>query len=206
MIKIIRDFDQGTPEWFAARAGKIGGTGISKVVTSTGKRSTQRKTYLYTLAGEIITGEKASSYSNQYMKNGLLNEEQTRMEFQLEMMKQVEEVAGIINNKYPGVFVSPDGLIIGEKAGLELKSVIPATQAKYLDKDVLPTEYKLQVQMSLMVSEFERWYFCSHCPGMPIFTKVVHRDEELIAAIKKEVRLFVKELNELVKKIKGENI
>jgi len=199
--EIIKGYAQGTPEWFSARSGKIGSSSISKVLTSTGKRSTQRKAYLYTLAGEIITGEKASSYSNQYMKDGIDREPQTRMEFQLEMMKQVEEVAGIINDKYPGVFVSPDGLIVGEKAGLELKSVIPATQAKYLDKDVLPTEYKLQVQTSLLISEFERWYFCSHCPGMPIFIKIVHRDEELIAAIKKEVGLFVKELNELVERI-----
>jgi len=200
--EIIRDCEQGSETWFEYRCGSVGASDISKIITSTGKRSSQRNAYLYTLAGEIITGRKTESYSNRYMKNGIDLEFQTRMEFQLETMKQIEEVALIFPDGRPGWHCSPDGLVIGEKAGLELKSVIPATQAKYLDKDVLPTEYKLQVQMSLMVSEFERWYFCSFCPGFPIFIKVVQRDEELIEVIKKEVDLFVQDLNELVEKIK----
>jgi len=201
MMEVIRDISQGSDEWFQLRVGSVGASSVSKIITSTGKRSSQRKAYLYTLAGEILTGKKTESYSNQFMKDGIEREPQTRMEFQLETFKVVEEVAVIFPDGRPGYHVSPDGLIVGEESGLELKSVIPATQVKYLDKGVLPTEYKLQVQMSLFVSGFETWWFCSFCPGLDIFVLEVQRDEILIATIKKELKLFCTELNELVAKL-----
>jgi len=202
MIEIVKNIKQGSPEWFDLRVGSVGASSLSKIITSTGKRSSQRKAYLYTLAGEILTGKKTESYSNQYMQDGIDREPQTRMEFQLETFKEVEEVALIFPDGRPGFHCSPDGLIVGEKAGLELKSVIPATQVKYLDKGVLPTEYKLQVQMSLFVTGFESWWFCSFCSGLPIFVLEVKRDEELISKIEEELCLFVAELNKLVSKLK----
>ena len=202
MINIIREYKQGSDQWFQDRCGKLGGSSINKVVTSTGKRSTQRQAHLYTLAGEILTGEKAKSFSNVHMANGIEREPQTRMEFQLETMKEVEEVAGITNYDLPGVFLSPDGILVGEDAGLELKSVIPSTQVKYLDKNKLPTEYILQVQMSLFVTGWETWYFCSHCPGLKLLILEVKRNEPLIKIIEEELSKFVYDVNELVKKLK----
>ncbi len=118
-------------------------------------------------------------------------------------MKQVEEVAGIENTDCRGVFVSPDGLIIGENAGLELKSVIPATQVKYLDKGTLPTEYRLQCQMSLFVTGWDAWHFFSHSPGLPGLHIIVPRDEKLIMIIKEEVSRFLYDLESLVTKLKA---
>lgn len=203
MIEIVRDIDQGTPEWMALRVGSVGASSLSKIIISTGKRSTQRQAYLYTLAGEKITGQKAQSYSNQHMANGIELEPQTRMEFQLATMKQVEEVALIFPEGRPGFHCSPDGIIVEEDAGLELKSVIPATQVKYLDKGVLPTEYKLQCQMSLFVTGWPVWYFCSHCPGFKPFIIPVERDEQLIRIIKAEVAIFLEDLNALITKLKS---
>ena len=202
MIEIVKNIKQGSPEWFDLRVGSVGASSLSKIITSTGKRSSQRKAYLYTLAGEILTGKKTESYSNQYMQDGIDREPQTRMEFQLETFKEVEEVALIFPDGRPGFHCSPDGLIVGEKAGLELKSVIPATQVKYLDKGVLPTEYKLQVQMSLFVTGFESWWFCSFCPGLPIFVLEVKRDEELIKIIHAELNIFIREIKTLTEKFR----
>ena len=202
MIEIIRGIDQGSEEWHSLRIGSVGASSLSKIITSTGKRSTQRQTYLYTLAGEILTGKKAESYSNGHMANGIEREPQTRMEFQLETMKEVEEVALIFPAGRPGWHCSPDGCIVGEEAGLELKSVIPSTQVKYLDKGKLPTEYILQLQMSLFVTGWETWWFCSHSPGLKPLILEVNRDEALIKIIEKELGIFVHELNELVKKLK----
>jgi len=203
MLKIIRNYRQLSPEWFEIRAGKVGGSSIGKIVTATGKKSTQRQSFLYQLAAEILTGKKTESYSNQNMADGIEREPQTRMEFQFITMDQVEEVAGMENTDYPGVFVSPDGLIVGEDAGLELKSVIPATQVKYLDKGILPTEYRLQCQISLMVTEWDTWKFFSFCPGLPGLHVIVHRDEKLIQIIKDEVARFLEDLNNLVTKLRA---
>jgi len=202
-MEIIRGIDQGSPEWFSLRVGSVGASSISKIITSTGKKSTQRQGYLYTLAGEILTGKKTESYSNQYMQDGIDREPQTRMEFQLETMKQVEEVALIFPDGRPGWHCSPDGILVGEEAGLELKSVIPATQVKYLDKGVLPTEYRLQCQMSLFVTGWDLWYFCSFCPGLKPLIVNVERDEKLIEIIKEDLNLFISDLNKLVDRLRG---
>ena len=202
-MEIIRNCSQGSPEWFSLRVGSVGASSISKIITSTGKKSTQRQGYLYTLAGEILTGKKTESYSNQYMQDGIDREPQTRMEFQLETMKQVEEVALIFPDGRPGWHCSPDGILVGEEAGLELKSVIPATQVKYLDKGVLPTEYRLQCQMSLFVTGWDLWYFCSFCPGLKPLIVNVERDEKLIEIIKEDLNLFISDLNKLVDRLRG---
>lgn len=203
MMEIIRGIDQGSDEWHSLRIGSVGASSISKIITSAGKASSQRKAYMYTLAGEIMTGKKAESFSNQHMKNGIEMEPQTRMEFQLETMKDVEEVALIFPDDRPGWHCSPDGLIIGEDAGLELKTVIPSTQVRYLDKGVLPTEYRLQVQMSLYVTGYQVWYFMSFCHGLPKLIIPVERDESLISVIDAELRSFVDDLNLLIDKVKN---
>jgi len=203
-MEIIRDISQGSDAWMNLRIGSVGASSLSKIITSTGKRSTQRQGYLYTLAGELLTGQKAESYSNQNMSNGLEMESNTRREFQLETMEQVEEVGLIFPDGRPGWHCSPDGILIGEDAGLELKSVLPATQVKYLDKGRLPTEYKLQCQMSLFVTGWSAWYFCSHCVGFDPFILQVERDEDLIKIIETELTKFVSGLNQLVKKLKKE--
>ena len=203
-MEIIRDCVQGSDVWMQYRIGSVGASSLSKIITSTGKRSTQRQAYLYTLAGEKLTGKKAESYSNKYMQDGIDNEPQTRMEFQLKTMKQVEEVALIFPDGRPGWHSSPDGILIpDEEAGLELKSVIPATQVKYLDKNKLPTEYILQCQMSLFVTGWDLWYFCSFCPGFKPLIINVERDDKLIRIIQVELNIFIEDLNELVTKLKS---
>jgi len=202
MIIIERDYKQLSEAWFQKHAGKVGASSLSKIITSTGKRSTQRQAYLYTMAAEILTGKRHEGFSNQYMAAGIENEPQTRMEFQLETMSQVEEVGGIMNSKYPGVFISPDGIIDGDM-GLELKSVIPSTQVKYLDKDKLPTEYLLQCQMSLWVTEWNQWHFFSFCPGLKPLHVAVERDEALIRIIHAEINIFIEDLNKLVEKLRA---
>lgn len=201
-MEIIRDIEQGSEEWNKLRIGSVGASSLSKIITSKGKTSTQRKAYLYSLAGEILTGRKADSFSNQHMKNGLEFEQNTRMEFQLETFLEVEEVALIFPKGRPGWHCSPDGIIINGDAGLELKSVIPSTQAKYLDKEKLPTEYILQCQMSLFVTGWDLWHFMSFCPGMNPLLIEVERDNDLIVIIDDELAKFKKELDELVARLK----
>ena len=201
-MEIIRDIEQGSEEWNQLRIGSVGASSISKILGTKGKASTQKKAYMYSLAAEILTGKKADTFSNQHMKNGIEFEANTRMEFQLETFKEVEEVALIFPDGRPVYHCSPDGIIVGEEAGLELKSVIPATQVKYLDKGKLPTEYILQCQMSMFVTGWSLWYFMSFCPGLEPLIIEVERDDNLIEAIDHHLGNFVGDLGILVKKLK----
>jgi len=203
MIEVIKTIKQGSPEWFKYRCGSIGASSLNRIITSKGARSSSRKAYMYELAAEVFTGEKTESYSNQHMENGIEREEESRMVFEFEH-REVEEVALIKNPDIKGAHCSPDGVLIGKEEGSELKNVIPKTQVKYLDKGVLPIGYKLQCQFSLFITGWELWHFFSYCPGFKSFYIPVKRDEMLIRTIKKEVGLFIEELNKLVGKLKGE--
>ena len=203
-MKIIRDIEQGSEAWFQLRAGSVGASSLDKIITSTGKRSTQRKKYMYQLAGEEITGQKAESYTSAAMEEGIRREAEARELFELIHDVEVEQVALIIPDGDPGFHVSPDGILKNQsiRTGFEMKNPNMATHVEYLLKGVLPTKYKLQVQMCMYVSGFKYWYFMSYYSGLKPFIIKVGRDEGLIKIIGEELKLFVKEVNEIVSKIK----
>lgn len=201
---IINNCVQGSPEWFSARAGSVGASSVDKIVTTTGKSSTQRQAYLYQKAAEKLTGTIAETYSNANMATGVEREQESRELFAMIHDVEIEQVGLILPFEGAGYHCSPDGIVKGKNEGLELKNVLGSTQVKYLDKGEMPTEYKLQIQMSLLVTEWDVWNFFTYHPGLPPFDLRVGRDEKLIKAIKTELQLFSEDLDKLVNKLKGE--
>lgn len=200
-IEII-DGEQGTDDWFSMRCGSIGASSMSKIITSTGKRSSQRKAFLYQIASEILTGKKTETYSNKYMDDGRKREDETLRAFSFITGIEIRQVSLIKPGNGLRYHCSPDSIVVGKEEGVEVKSVIPATQVKYLDKGVLPTEYKIQCQFSLMVTNWYLWHFFSYHPDLPSLHIEVSRDEEFIKLIRAEVNIFLREVNTLIERIK----
>jgi hypothetical protein len=199
MIQII-DCEQGTPEWFAARAGIPTASEFHTVlaVGPKGGKSATRVAYLNKLAGEILTGEPMPSYSNDDMERGKIMEAEARDLYAF--MHDVEPLrVGFIRNGSKGA--SPDSLI-DEKGGLEIKSAAAHIQIARILADELPSEHKAQVMGSMWVAEREWWDFCSYCPKLPLFVKRIYRDEEYIARLAREVDLFNTELQQTVEYIR----
>ena len=75
---------QGSPEWFAARLGKVSASRISDVVakTKTGY-SASRANYAAQLIAERLTGTAAESYSNAAMQWGTEQEPNARNLYEL---------------------------------------------------------------------------------------------------------------------------
>ena len=67
-MRIINDIKQGTDEWHALRSGVQTASKFSAVMA--GGTGATRKSYMYTLASEILTGVREESHSNQYMEWG----------------------------------------------------------------------------------------------------------------------------------------
>ena len=76
----VFDIDQGGDAWFRARMGIPTASEFSTVLAKGvgGGDSKTRRTYLYKLAGEIITGEPMESYSNSHMERGKAMEDEAR--------------------------------------------------------------------------------------------------------------------------------
>ena len=197
----IIDIVQGSPEWFEARIGSIGGSSIASVCAKgTGK---MRNNLLYRLAGEILSGEKYVGYKNDYMDYGVEMEPEARFIYELENSVNVKEVGLIRRDDHK--HCSPDGLV-GDDGLIEIKCVIPSVHVATICADKIPAEYRKQIQWNLFISERKWADFISYCPkvtDMPIYTKRTVRVEELIEDMDCEAEKFIGELQEIVSKITG---
>lgn len=196
----VFDCEQGTPEWFEARAGIPTASEFHTVlaVGKQGGKSVTRVDYLNKLAGEILTGEPMPSYSNSDMERGKLMEDEARDLYAFQTGTELRRI-GFIRNGDKGA--SPDSLI-GADGGLEIKSAAPHVQIKRLLTDELPSEHKAQVQGSIWVAEREWWDFISYCPKLPLLVKRVYRDEAYIKSLALAVDLFNVELKQTVEYIR----
>ncbi len=72
-----------------------------------------------------------------------------------------------------------DRLIVGQKAGLECKTVSAYSSDKWQDGKI-PLHYLMQVQHYLAVSGFDCWYIAALIMGKEFIVRKIERDEELI--------------------------
>jgi len=86
----IVDYDQLSDEWFKARIGSIGGSSIASAVAK-GQGKT-RKTLMYRLAGEILSGVKYEGYQNADMQRGIEQEPDARSMYEFITGNEVKEV------------------------------------------------------------------------------------------------------------------
>lgn len=200
MIEIF-PMEQNTPEWAAARLG-IPTASMYATVMASGKGggdSKTRRTYLYKLAGEIITETPAENYMNSHMERGHAMEEEARTAYEVMRSKHELTRVGFIKNGRTGC--SPDSLI-GKDGMVELKSKLPHLMIEVILRNDMPPEHKAQCQGQLWVSEREWVDLAVYWPGMPIFIHRCYRDEPYIKEIASAVAAFNEELDSVVEKIR----
>lgn len=200
MMEIIT-CEQGTPEWFQSRLGIPTASEFSTVMASgrSGGESKTRKTYLYKLAGEIITGKPSEGFSNAHTERGHEMEPEARAAYAF--MKDAEpEHVGFIRNGRAGA--SPDSLL-GSDGLLEIKTKLPHLMIETILRGGMPPEHRAQCQGQLWVSEREWLDIAVYWPGMPIFVHREQRDPNFIATLTRAVSDFNEELDEIVAKIRA---
>jgi len=200
MMQVYHDIIQGSPEWFACRAGIPTASKFSTVMAK-GEGKT-RSEYMRKLAGEIITGEPTEQFSNVHTDRGNAMEDEARETYAFINEAEITRV-GFIRNGSKGA--SPDSLV-GTNGGLEIKTALPHIQIDRLERDRLPPEHKAQVQGNLWISEREWWDFVSYWPKLPVLQVRVYRDEEYIKTMSDEIDRFNDELAALVERIRNYGI
>tara|TARA_R110000772_G_scaffold150898_1_gene261623 strand:- start:20 stop:631 length:612 start_codon:yes stop_codon:yes gene_type:complete len=188
-MKIIKDIEQGSKEWLQMRLGIATASNFSKIITSTGKESTQLDQYAFDLASDEFLTEPEASYKSEAMQRGNDLEDEARKYYSFITDTKVEQVTFI---KKDQLGYSPDGLI--NKDGLiEIKCPLKKNHLKYLINNKLPSEYKSQVQGGLYISGRDYCDFISYHPLFKDDKKMmvvrVGRDEE-----------YIKTLSELINK------
>jgi len=199
---IIENMVQGSPEWFSAKAGNVGASSIDKIITTTGARSKQRDDFMMQLAGERLTGKCEETFQSKAMADGIEREAAARALFEMINGATCQQVGIVYKDEWKLCHCSPDSLI-GENEGLEIKNPMMKTHVKYLLSGKLPTEYIGQIQMSLYVTERDKWWFMSCYEGLPPLMLEVGRDEAYLKKLESELNAFNEEMLDIVMRLKG---
>lgn len=195
------DFDQGSPEWHAARCGILTASEMKHIITPTLKIASNDKerAHLYELLGQRITGHVEPAYISDDMVRGQYDEGTAR-DLYANAYAAVEQVGFITNDKWGfTIGYSPDGLV-GANGSIEVKSRRQKLQVQSIIEDVsaygIPSEYMIQVQTGLLVTERKWCDFISYSGGLPMTTVCVPPDREMQEAIVAAAAAFEKRIQE----------
>jgi putative phage-type endonuclease len=200
---------QGSDEWFAVRMGKITASKLGDLMRVTKYGESTYKTRLrMELAIERLTGKSASpNFMNKAMQDGVEREPDARKLFEAITGKDVALCGSFNHPEIVNTSASPDGIIRGENAVLELKCPTHITHAKNLLSDKMPKNYEYQVQWQIACTESDYAYFASYHPdfGKDLRLKFVkvEKDVKIIAELEKAVREFDIEVEGLINDIKN---
>jgi hypothetical protein len=191
----IIECEQGGPEWLQARLGVPSASSYAKLVTTTGKTSTQADAYINQLVAERLTGESTFFQVTDPMQRGMDLEPEARASYEAQTGNLVMQVGFLMHDTLQAG-ASPDGLI-GEDGGLEIKCPSGHTHVEYLREGGLPVKYFQQVQGCLWISGRDWWDFMSYHPRMEPLIIRVNRDDKFIKALESAVTEAVKTIEQL---------
>jgi len=199
--------EQGTPEWFAQRLGKVTASRVADIIakTKTGVAAS-RGNYMAQLVAERLTGQPAESFKSAAMQFGTETEPMARMAYETQIGMLVDEVAMIPHPTIEMSGASPDGLV-GHDGLVEIKCPNTSTHIETLLDEKVPSKYVTQMMWQMACTGRSWCDFVSFDPRMPedmqLFIKRVPRDNEMIASLEAEVVKFLGELDELLAKLQA---
>ena len=193
---VIIDVEQGTEEWHKIRAGVITASNMDKIITPTGKPA--KTDYLWQVAGESLLEAPGESWEgNRWTDRGKELEPEARDLFQFITGKTVEQVGFVFRDDLKRVGCSPDGLIVGEKSGLEIKCLGLKAHVRALYDNTYPSKYIPQLQGSLYVTGYNSWYMFMYYPGLEPLLKKVLPDKEYQTRLDSLINSSIKRLDEI---------
>ena len=183
-VTIHEDLIQGSDEWLAARCGLLTASEMHKIVTPTLKvaDNDRTKAHLWELLFQRLTGFVEPQYVSDAMLRGQEDEIYARAAY-AEHYAPVTETGFITNDKFGFTLgYSPDGLV-GDDGLIECKSRAGRFQIQTITEGEVPSEYMIQMQTGMLVSERPWCDFISYSGGLPVFVKRVEADPMIQGAI-----------------------
>lgn len=200
------DLEQGTDLWLMSRAGVITASRAHEIIKPGRKKGTYsaaRESYMLELIAQVCTGKLAGSASFKQAEWGHENEPLAREAYSAIDFDIVDECGLFYKDESLRAGISPDGLILDESRGLEIKCPF-TTQVHIntlLNGEIKP-EYLTQCQFSMWASDYDRWDFCSFDYRMRgIKANRLHvipqiRDNEIMDKFELEIPKFITEMDE----------
>ncbi len=199
----VLSMPQGSPEWLAARAGKVTASRINDVMAA--KTTAAYRDYRAQIVAEILTGQpQESGFTNAAMQWGTEQEKFARAEYEMFCAWTVDEVGLVIHPTIEQGAASPDGLV--SDGLVEIKCPKTSTHLQTLVDKKQPRQYEHQMLWQMACTGRQWCDFVSYDPRLPedlqLFVHRFDRDQERIDAIEEAVKQFLTEVNEMIDKIK----
>jgi putative phage-type endonuclease len=194
--------EQNTPEWHAARCGRVTGSRIADVMIklASGKPSAMRATYMGELLAERLSGTQTmDSYQSPAMRWGHENEAKACDAYAFLFNVEPVAVGFVLHPTLDMAGASPDRLV-GDKGLIQIKCPNSSTHAETLLGAPIDKKYLQQMQWEMCCAEREFCDFVSFDPrfplGMQLVRKRIMRDDATIKEMEREVTLFLGELSD----------
>ena len=189
---------QGSPEWHAARLGKITASRVVDVMARTKAGwGASRANYAAELIAERLTGNSAPSFTNDAMRWGTDTEPYAREAYARKFGVDVYEIGFVDHPEVAMSGASPDGLV-GDDGLIEIKCPNTATHLDTLLSGNVPGKYLTQMQFQMACTGRSWNDYVSFDPRLPLnmqlFVQRVPRDVGLILELETEVSAFHDEI------------
>lgn len=190
--------EQGSPEWFAERRGRVTASRIADVMAQTKSGpGAARKNYMAELVVERLTDTTPERFTIAAMQWGTDTEPQARATYTLVEGSPVQEV-GFVPHPTLMAGASPDGLV-GDDGLVEIKCPNTATHIETLLTGKIDGKYEKQMQFQMACTGRDWCDFVSFDPRLPdemqLWVQRVVRNPEQIADIEGAVAAFLAELD-----------
>jgi hypothetical protein len=201
MIK-HKEFDQQSGEWFRLKLGKVGGTAMKKLMSSSN----------LDLIDELIAQEGSGlheeTYTSAAMQRGIDLEPMVRKLFiKVHPEIKIKEVGLLISEQYPEICCSPDGITDCDTVSIEIKCPSTKKHVQYIRQGGIMSEYKYQVLNYFFVNPKLERLFCisfdDRYKPKPYCEYLVKREDVAadLVVLEDAVQKFIKKLNEYKSKI-----
>ena len=205
----VVDCAQKSPEWFAARLGRLTGSRAGDMAANgRGKEeSAKRRDLRVQLACERLTNQvQEDQFVSADMKRGAALEPAARMAYEIQTGRVVLE-SGFLAHTELLCGSSLDGHVGNYDRIVELKVPRPANHLEWMRGKGIPAQHKHQVLHNLFVSGAAAADFISYCPAFPeplqLFIVTLERDQAEVDAYELMVRLFLSEVEKEVESVRA---
>jgi putative phage-type endonuclease len=202
-MKAYFDVAQGSADWFKLRMGIPTASRFDEIVTpKTGKYSESAKKYAYELIAErLLKTPMETLEGQQWMERGKELEPEAARQYEW-VTENETVVVGFVTTDDGLIGASPDRLIKGKPAALEIKCPAPHTHVGYL-LDGHNDKYRPQVQGQIFVCELEYAEFYSFHPRMPAVHIITERDDKFQELLAAGLDHFNTDLFEMIERAKS---
>lgn len=191
--------EQRTPEWHAARLGRLTGSRACDMLATikTGEAAARRDLRLQLVVERLTGTSQEDVFVSKDMQRGIDREADAFAAYEALTGNLARTVGFLAHDELPAG-CSPDGEIDGYRGLLELKCPKSATHLKYLRGKKMPPDHLAQVTHNLWITGAEWCDFVSFddrfMPALRLFQARVYRADVDLKAYELLVRLFLSEV------------